>query len=237
MIFSLTICRVPLDPRGEHILADPVLVNVSTLSFIDLSWANVSKLTPLLRKPLKTKSEKLKLRDSFMRSESISALHNCIESLRTNQMQLAPLQVPVPYRDSRLTQLLRAFFENPSRIVILLCVDRYITHGKDLQRLKQILEFGALASEVSTPLPMPTLPIEGCARGRGIKARLGAIKKSRTQKRAPPAIPHSHRSISELTSSYISNQGSGNTSDSENSKGKNPASECIKRDTATSSHA
>eukprot|EP01135_Chromosphaera_perkinsii_P000239 Nk52_evm8s62 gene=Nk52_evmTU8s62 len=237
LVFSVTICRAPLDPRGEHVLAEPGLVNVSTLSIVDLSWGNVPKLTPLLRTPAKTKEEKIDRRDAFMRGGSLKALHNCLETLRQNQMSLATTQTFVPYSDSKLTQILKRFFEYPARVVVLLCFEPNITSGKDFQRVKQILEFGSLAGDVCTPRPVLFKPVEGCTRGRGIRARLHAMKKARAQRRCAPAIPKIHRSISEITSNFMSNQDSGNTSDSDSTKkGKKEAARSTveQRDMATS---
>ncbi|CDO75878.1 hypothetical protein BN946_scf184672.g11 [Trametes cinnabarina] len=167
--------------RGER--HDPTSIQTARLTLVDLAGSERTKHTH-------TSGERL--REAGNINKSLMVLGQCMETLRANQRTLArSLQqgvapgsrldtrdvkrglAIVPFRHSKLTEILMDYFVGEGRAVMIVNVNPYDT-GFDEN--VHVMKFAALAREVCTvpatnplrPLPSPTKP-----RANGTRASSG----------------------------------------------------------------
>ncbi|PCH33338.1 kinesin-domain-containing protein [Wolfiporia cocos MD-104 SS10] len=163
--------------RGER--NDPSSIQTSRLTLVDLAGSERTKHT-------QTSGERL--REAGNINKSLMVLGQCLETLRANQRQLARSLATsagrmdtrdvkrglaiVPFRHSKLTEVLMDYFVGEARAVMIVNVNPYDT-GFDEN--SHVMRFAALAREVSTapttavarPLPVGKEKHEGVHKARG----------------------------------------------------------------------
>ncbi|KAH9912258.1 kinesin-domain-containing protein [Epithele typhae] len=170
--------------RGER--NDPTSIQTARLTLVDLAGSERTKHTH-------TSGERL--REAGNINKSLMVLGQCMETLRANQRTLArSLQQPVkagthsdtrdvkrglavvPFRHSKLTEVLMDYFVGDGRAVMIVNVNPYDT-GFDEN--VHVMKFSALAREVSTnpaavaarTLPSPTKPSANARQASGAYRR------------------------------------------------------------------
>ncbi|KAJ8517057.1 hypothetical protein ONZ45_g5728 [Pleurotus djamor] len=148
--------------RGER--NDPTALQVSRLTLVDLAGSERTKHT-------QTTGDRLKEAGNI--NKSLMVLGQCMEVMRSNQRRLAVSLAHegvglegrmdtrdvkkglaiVPFRHSKLTELLMDYFTGNGRVVMIVNVNPYDT-GYDEN--SHVMKFAALAREVYvTPAPAP----------------------------------------------------------------------------------
>lgn len=110
---SIFTIRLVTAPYGKN--AYPVLngaINVSELVIVDLAGSERAK---------RTENTGDRMIESGKINQSLSVLRQCFEKLRENRKKNQNL--PVPYRDCKLTYLFKTFFEGRGRIRMIVCVN------------------------------------------------------------------------------------------------------------------
>ncbi|KAI0067955.1 kinesin-domain-containing protein [Artomyces pyxidatus] len=155
--------------RGEK--DEPSSYHTARLTLIDLAGSERTKHT-------QTTGERLKEAGSI--NKSLMVLGQCMEVMRANQKRVAQsLAGPrnersdtrdvkktlamVPFRHSKLTEILMDYFVGDGRAIMIVNVNPYDT-GFDEN--SHVMKFSALAKEVSTPAPSqrPFAPPPGPSR-------------------------------------------------------------------------
>ncbi|KAF9229627.1 kinesin-domain-containing protein [Gyrodon lividus] len=140
---------------------DPSSVQISRLTLVDLAGSERTKHT-------QTTGDRLKEAGNI--NKSLMVLGQCMEVMRSNQRRLAQsLAIPgrsdtrdvkkalavVPFRHSKLTEILMDYFAGDGRIVMIVNINPYDT-GFDEN--SHVMKFSALAREVSTVVNNAPLP-------------------------------------------------------------------------------
>ncbi|KAL7285775.1 hypothetical protein ACG7TL_000884 [Trametes sanguinea] len=166
--------------RGER--HDPTSIQTARLTLVDLAGSERTKHTH-------TSGERL--REAGNINKSLMVLGQCMETLRANQRTLArSLQqgvapgsrldtrdvkrglAVVPFRHSKLTEILMDYFVGEGRAVMIVNVNPYDT-GFDEN--VHVMKFAALAREVCTvPATNPLRPIPSPTKPRANGARVSA---------------------------------------------------------------
>ncbi|XP_077563655.1 uncharacterized protein LOC144179241 [Haemaphysalis longicornis] len=115
---------------------------VSTLMLCDLAGSE---------RPSKTGTEGLRLREAGRINNSLMVLGRCLEGLRQNR-DTAAKQVPVPFRESKLTQVMQAFFTTGGHISLVVNICPALSM---LEESLNALKFSAIACEV-VPVQLET---------------------------------------------------------------------------------
>ncbi|KAI9511778.1 kinesin-domain-containing protein [Russula earlei] len=165
--------------RGEK--DEPSSYVTSRLTLIDLAGSERSKNT-------QTSGERLKEAGNI--NKSLMVLGQCIEVMRANQKRIAQslgtsesqrsdtrdvkksLAV-VPFRHSKLTEILMNYFTGEGRVTMIININPYDT-GFDEN--SNVMKFAALAREVSTSAPTQRVPPPGRAKipASGSTRRIGS---------------------------------------------------------------
>ncbi|KAF9511662.1 hypothetical protein BS47DRAFT_1394912 [Hydnum rufescens UP504] len=133
---------------------DPTVVESAKLSVVDLAGSERNKNTQATGERM---GEANKINSSLM------VLGQCMRILRSNQKKLSKTtrgdrairtEIP-PYRLSRLTEMFQEFFEGHGRAVMIVNVNPFDT---GYHENSAVMEFAALASEVSTVTTKPVPP-------------------------------------------------------------------------------
>ncbi|GJE85894.1 kinesin-domain-containing protein [Phanerochaete sordida] len=162
-LVTLKVLRVH---RGER--NDPSSIQTSRLTLVDLAGSERTKHT-------QTTGDRL--REAGNINKSLMVLGQCMETMRNNQRAVARSLAPsqermdtrdvkrglavVPFRHSKLTEVLMDYFVGEGRVVMIVNVNPYDT-GFDEN--SHVMKFSSLAREVSTAAPtavsraLPTLP-------------------------------------------------------------------------------
>ncbi|KAF4572601.1 hypothetical protein EYR36_007109 [Pleurotus pulmonarius] len=159
---GIVILKVVRGHRGER--DDPTALQISRLTLVDLAGSERTKHTH-------TTGDRLKEAGNI--NKSLMVLGQCMEVMRSNQRRLAASLAHegsgsdarmdtrdvkkglalVPFRHSKLTELLMDYFVGDGRVVMIVNVNPYDT-GYDEN--SHVMKFSALAREVFvTPAPAP----------------------------------------------------------------------------------
>ncbi|KZT06295.1 kinesin-domain-containing protein [Laetiporus sulphureus 93-53] len=154
-IVTIKVLRVH---RGER--NDPSSIQTSRLTMVDLAGSERTKYT---------QSSGDRLREAGNINKSLMVLGQCMETLRANQRAVARSLAThggridtrdvkkglavVPFRHSKLTEVLMDYFIGDGRAVMILNVNPYDT-GYDEN--SHVMKFAALAREVCTVAPTAT---------------------------------------------------------------------------------
>ncbi|KAJ8703034.1 hypothetical protein PTI98_001692 [Pleurotus ostreatus] len=164
---GIVILKVVRGHRGER--DDPTALQISRLTLVDLAGSERTKHTH-------TTGDRLKEAGNI--NKSLMVLGQCMEVMRSNQRRLAASLAHegfgsdarmdtrdvkkglalVPFRHSKLTELLMDYFVGDGRVVMIVNVNPYDT-GYDEN--SHVMKFSALAREVYVtpgPAPMPRVP-------------------------------------------------------------------------------
>ena len=132
-VFNIKVVQAPRDADGE-VVRDAKFMTVSQLSLVDLAGSERAGRT-------KNTGDRLKEANSI--NNSLMMLRNCIDVLRENQRSnQAKL---VPYRDSKLTQLFKSFFEGQGSIKMTICVN---PSADDYDETIHVMKFAEATQEV-----------------------------------------------------------------------------------------
>ena len=116
-------------------MLDVTKLAVNQFAIVDL--AGVERST-------RTKATGFKLAEASNINNSLLTLRNCFEIMRHNQTSKQPK--PIPYRDHKLTTLLKSFFEmGRAQIRMIVCVK---PSKEDLDDNVQVLSFGKKAQAI-----------------------------------------------------------------------------------------
>ncbi|KIM66993.1 hypothetical protein SCLCIDRAFT_1210448 [Scleroderma citrinum Foug A] len=157
---------------------DPGSLQMSRLTIVDLAGSERAKYT-------QTSGDRLKEAGNI--NKSLMVLGQCMEVMRANQKRLAQsLAVPgrtdtrdikkalavVPFRHTKLTEILMDYFAGDGRVVMIVNVNPYDT---GFEENSHVMKFSALAREVSTVVnnaPVPRLQASPTKPGSGPYTRL-----------------------------------------------------------------
>ncbi|XP_037784671.1 kinesin-like protein KIF20A [Penaeus monodon] len=131
-IFTIKLIRMA-DAQNPHV------ARVSMLSVCDLAGAERAG---------KTHGSHDRLKEAGNINSSLLVLSRCIEALRRNQMQKGnkKREVPVPYRDSKLTRLFQSFFLGRGKAAMIVNISKTpLLFDETLQ----VLKFSAIAKQVA----------------------------------------------------------------------------------------
>ncbi|KIK70421.1 hypothetical protein GYMLUDRAFT_32426 [Collybiopsis luxurians FD-317 M1] len=159
---GMVILKIMRCHRGEK--NDPTAIQISRLTLVDLAGSERTKHTH-------TTGDRLKEAGNI--NNSLMVLGQCLQVLRTNQRKIAASLAHegegkagrmdtrdvkqtltiVPFRHSKLTEILMDYFAGDGRVVMIVNVNPYDT-GYDEN--SHVMKFAALAREVYVnPLPAP----------------------------------------------------------------------------------
>ncbi|ROT70429.1 putative golgin subfamily A member 4-like [Penaeus vannamei] len=134
-IFTIKLIRMA-DSQNPHV------ARVSMLSMCDLAGAERAG---------KTHGSHDRLKEAGNINSSLLVLSRCIEALRRNQMQKGnkKREVPVPYRDSKLTRLFQSFFLGRGKAAMIVNISKTpLLFDETLQ----VLKFSAIAKQALVQL-------------------------------------------------------------------------------------
>ncbi|KAG1773012.1 kinesin-domain-containing protein [Suillus occidentalis] len=145
--------------RGDR--DDPSSLQISRLTLVDLAGSERTKHT-------QTTGDRLKEAGNI--NKSLMVLGQCMEVMRSNQKRLAQsLANPgrtdtrdvkralavVPFRHSKLTEVLMDYFVGDGRVVMIVNINPYDT---GFEENSHVMKFSALAREVSTTVNNAPVP-------------------------------------------------------------------------------
>ncbi|XP_042879874.1 kinesin-like protein KIF20B isoform X2 [Penaeus japonicus] len=131
-IFTIKLIRMA-DSQNPHV------ARVSMLSVCDLAGAERAG---------KTHGSHDRLKEAGNINSSLLVLSRCIEALRRNQIQKGTKkrEIPVPYRDSKLTRLFQSFFLGRGKAAMIVNISKTpLLFDETLQ----VLKFSAIAKQVA----------------------------------------------------------------------------------------
>ncbi|PAA67554.1 hypothetical protein BOX15_Mlig022917g1, partial [Macrostomum lignano] len=140
-VFTIRLVRGCYDCRLGEMVPDKSLLHVSQLCLVDLAGSERS---------LRTGNAGSRLREASNINNSLLVLKRCIEALRENQRAVsagganAATKI-VPYRESKMTQLFKNFFDGDGSVKMVLCVNR---NAEEVEETANVLKFAEMASEV-----------------------------------------------------------------------------------------
>ncbi|CAH0556680.1 unnamed protein product [Brassicogethes aeneus] len=117
----------PMIPEGNH-------MQISQISLVDLAGSERTN---------RTQTTGARLREASAINNSLMSLRNCLEILRENQMKKSNRLVP--YRDTRLTQLFKNYFEGEGSVQMIICANPSI---EDFEENLQVMKFGEMTQDV-----------------------------------------------------------------------------------------
>ncbi|KAF8139970.1 kinesin-domain-containing protein [Boletus edulis] len=166
--------------RGDR--DDPSSVQISRLTLVDLAGSERTKHT-------QTTGDRLKEAGNI--NKSLMVLGQCMEVMRSNQQRLAQslanpgrsdtrdikrVLAVVPFRHSKLTEILMDYFAGDGRVIMIVNVNPYDT-GFDEN--SHVMKFSALAREVSTVVNNGPVP----------RVHTSPTKPSATTRQEPSGLP------------------------------------------------
>lgn len=187
----MSVPPISISPVVDILPQDPTSIQTSRLTLVDLAGSERTRNTH-------TTGERL--REAGNINKSLMVLGQCMETMRANQRALARslggaaggrmdtrdvrrgLAV-VPFRHSKLTEVLMDYFVGEGRAVMIVNVNPYDT-GYDEN--SHVMKFAALAREVCTTAPtavsraVPALPhpLPHAANARGKASAVGGTRAS-----------------------------------------------------------
>uniref|UniRef100_UPI00358FDEAA kinesin-like protein KIF23 n=1 Tax=Myxine glutinosa TaxID=7769 RepID=UPI00358FDEAA len=158
--FLLRLAQAPLDSDCHTLLQDKkMFVTVSQLALVDLAGSERAS---------RTGAEGSRLREAGCINTSLMTLRTCIEILRENQ--LLGTNKMVRYRETKLTHLLKKYFDGEGTVKMVICVDPKTDVYKETLH---VMCFAELMQEVEVTRPMEK-PIMGLTPGR--RGRRNALR-------------------------------------------------------------
>ncbi|KAJ8593261.1 kinesin-domain-containing protein [Rhizopogon salebrosus TDB-379] len=145
--------------RGDR--DDPSSLQISRLTLVDLAGSERTKHT-------QTSGDRLKEAGNI--NKSLMVLGQCMEVMRSNQKRLAQslanpgrtdtrdvkkVLAVVPFRHSKLTEVLMDYFVGDGRVVMIVNINPYDT---GFEENSHVMKFSALAREVSTTVNNALVP-------------------------------------------------------------------------------
>ncbi|KAI0052900.1 kinesin-domain-containing protein [Auriscalpium vulgare] len=147
--------------RGEK--DEPSAYQTARLTLIDLAGSERTKHT-------QTTGDRLKEAGSI--NKSLMVLGQCMEVMRANQRRIAQALggarneradtrdvrktlAVVPFRHSKLTEILMDYFVGDGRVIMIVNVNPYDT---GFEENSHVMKFSALAKEISVPAPVQRVP-------------------------------------------------------------------------------
>ncbi|KAI6239383.1 Kinesin-like protein [Aphelenchoides fujianensis] len=146
IVFNLRLVMAPLRDDGVmYPVADSSQVVVTQLSLVDLAGSERTK---------RTENRGERLVESGKINQSLSVLRKCFDQLRENQRRGAKNMVA--YRENKLTELFKSYFEGHGKIRMIICVN---PRPEDYGENTFVLSFGEDAQTVGVPevAPAPML--------------------------------------------------------------------------------
>ncbi|XP_063699925.1 kinesin-like protein KIF23 [Culicoides brevitarsis] len=140
-VFTIRLVQAPSDAQGEYVVQDKQTITVSQLSLVDL--AGSERLS-------RTKNTGERLREAGNINNSLMTLRTCLEILRENQMTGASKKVP--YRDSKLTNLFKNFFDGEGQVRMVVCCN---PRAEEYDENVQVMKFAEMTQEVQIARPTP----------------------------------------------------------------------------------
>uniref|UniRef100_A0A336KG56 Kinesin-like protein n=1 Tax=Culicoides sonorensis TaxID=179676 RepID=A0A336KG56_CULSO len=140
-VFTIRLVQAPTDAQGEYVVQDKQTVTVSQLSLVDL--AGSERLS-------RTKNTGQRLREAGNINNSLMTLRTCLEVLRENQV--TGTSKKVPYRDSKLTNLFKNFFDGEGQVRMIVCVN---PRAEEYDENVQVMKFAEMTQEVQIARPTP----------------------------------------------------------------------------------
>lgn len=111
-VFTIRLVQAPTDSQGETVHTDKRTITVSQLSLVDLAGSERTN---------RTKNTGQRLREAGNINNSLMTLRSCLEALRDNQV--SSVTKKVPYRDAKITNLFRSFFEGEGLVRMVVCIN------------------------------------------------------------------------------------------------------------------
>ncbi|XP_060828110.1 kinesin-like protein KIF23 [Bombus pascuorum] len=133
-VFTIRLVQAPLDKEGEQIVQNKRVICVSQLSLVDLAGSERTN---------RSKNTGQRLREAGNINNSLMTLRTCLEILRENQTQ--GTNKIVPYRDSKITQLFKNYFDGEGNVRMITCVNPSIN---DYDETIHVLKFAEVSQEV-----------------------------------------------------------------------------------------
>ncbi|RUS16811.1 kinesin motor domain-containing protein [Endogone sp. FLAS-F59071] len=149
-IFTIKIVRYAIE--------DSACVTVSRLSIVDLAGSERTK---------NTQSTGERLNEACKINKSLMVLGQCMETLRQNQKGAKKKPALVPFRHSKLTEILKRSFVNDGKTVMIVCVNPFDT-GFDEN--SQVMKFSAVAKDVMTVQQVSARVDHGQLRRLGVRS-------------------------------------------------------------------
>lgn len=112
-VFTIRLVQAPTDSRGEQLVQDRRQITVSQLSLVDLAGSERTN---------RTNNTGQRLREAGNINNSLMTLRQCLEVLRHNQTKAGPAQ-KVPYRDAKITNLFKNYFEGEGQVRMIVCIN------------------------------------------------------------------------------------------------------------------
>jgi kinesin family protein 23 len=134
-VFTIRLVQAPLYSQGEpHLQNESVCI--SQLSLVNLAGSERTN---------RTITSGQRLREAGSINNSLMTLRTCLNVLRNIQLHKA--KRVVPYRDSKMTLLLRRFFEGESQVHMVVCVNPSV---ENYAETVHVLRFSEMTQEVQT---------------------------------------------------------------------------------------
>jgi hypothetical protein len=140
-IFTIKLCMVPKEHvvKIEDVRADPTkYVRYTKLSVIDLAGSERAK---------RTNNQGARLVEAANINQSLMTFHRCMDALRHNQQHPNRPQLPVPFRESKMTRLFQDYFMGTGRAAMIVNINPQYT---DYDESARVLRFCTLAQELKT---------------------------------------------------------------------------------------
>ncbi|KAF7998097.1 hypothetical protein HCN44_009495 [Aphidius gifuensis] len=135
-VFTIRLVQAPLDCDGENIINDKRVIRISQLSLVDLAGSERTN---------RTNNTGQRLREAGNINNSLMTLRTCLEILRDNQIN--GTNKIVPYRDSKLTQLFKNFFDGDGSVKMIICIN---PSNDDYDETIQVIKFSEITQDVQT---------------------------------------------------------------------------------------
>nr|XP_018916025.1 PREDICTED: kinesin-like protein KIF23 isoform X1 [Bemisia tabaci] len=145
-VFTIRLVQAPLDIQGDQIIQDRKMIGISQLSLVDLAGAERTS---------RTQNEGQRLKETGKINNSLMTLRKCLDTLRENQLTGNCSKIP-PYRESRLTQLFKNYFEGEGYVRMIICVN---PAAEDYSETLHVMNFSEVSQEVQVTAPTPMKPV------------------------------------------------------------------------------
>jgi kinesin family protein 23 len=156
-VFTIRLVQAPLYSQEGNGVQNRKAPCISQLSLVDLAGSERTN---------RTKNIGQRLRESGNINNSLLTLRTCLEILRENQLSGANKMVP--YRDSKMTLLLKNFFVGEGQVEMIVCLN---PSAEDYDETIHVMKFAEMTKEVQVDFALPP------SRGKGSLILKGALQK------------------------------------------------------------